>query len=150
MSHQQFVRMTQRRDRLLPRDSREVVQELLKRLSRTEIVEKSVDWHSGPDENGRATKDLRVTVNNGSDFGCGHGHTSRLDSTIASLRRHPRMGNDAVASPTETRRGSHLDELPAFDREVFIPYPASFLRTSTSAETSSRLHTSRSPRSTFR
>lgn len=62
MRNQQFLRLFECGDGLLPRDGWEIVEEVGKRMAALEIVNQGLHRHPCPDEYGRAAKNLGVGV----------------------------------------------------------------------------------------
>ena len=60
MLEQQIASYLQRRDGLFTLDRGEVVEKALQAITRREVVEQILDWHSGTDEDRRAAQDLWV------------------------------------------------------------------------------------------
>ncbi len=55
--------MLQSSYRLLARDTRKIVEELIKRVSGFQIVNECLRRHAGPDKNWSSAKDFWITVN---------------------------------------------------------------------------------------
>src|SRR5712692_10591406 len=63
-SAQGFVSCFQRRDRLLPGDTRKRIEKLFKTVVSFEVVDQVAERHARPDKHGRAPQNIRIAVNN--------------------------------------------------------------------------------------
>src|SRR4029077_7257102 len=61
--HQDLFGLLQSSHRLLASHARKVVEELVKRVPRFQIINQCLGWHASPNENWSAAKDFRVAMN---------------------------------------------------------------------------------------
>lgn len=85
----------ERRDGLVARHGREVVEELVEGTARFEVVEKGFHWHACPHEYDRSVEDLRVAVD---DAFPGSGTLSLHTSTSSTFGARSMMNSNRGAT----------------------------------------------------